>query len=322
MNNVISATAAPQLNADWDATSGVQEILHKPDMSQYATQTDLAGKQDTLTAGSNITIVNDVISATAEPQVNADWDATSGVSEILNKPDLSQYATQTDLSGKQDVLTAGANITIVNDVISAASSTQLNADWDATSGVQEILNKPTIPPLKELVAGNGITITDGGDSVTISADAGQQVNADWDATSGVAEILNKPVLAAVATTGAYSDLSGKPTIPTATSDLTNDSGFITLSDVPAQVQPDWDATSGLGEILNKPVLATVATTGAYSDLSGTPAIPTATSDLTNDSGFITLSDVPAQVQPDWNATSGLGEILNKPSIPVIGTITV
>lgn len=322
VNNVISATAAPQLNADWDATSGVQEILHKPDLSQYATQTDLAGKQDTLTAGSNITIVNDVISATAAPQVNADWDATSGVAEILHKPDLSQYATQTDLSGKQDVLTAGANITIVNDVISAASSTQLNADWDATSGVQEILNKPTIPPLKELVAGTGITITDGADSVTISADAAQQVNVDWDATSGVAEILNKPVLAAVATTGAYSDLSGKPTIPTATSDLTNDSGFITLSDVPAQVQPDWDATSGLGEILNKPVLATVATTGAYSDLSGTPAIPTATSDLTNDSGFITLSDVPAQVQPDWDATSGLGEILNKPSIPVIGTITV
>ena len=36
-------------------------------------------------------------------------------------------------------------------------------------------------------------------------------------------------------------------------------------------------------------LATVATTGRYSDLSGKPAIPTNTSDLTNDSGFITDS---------------------------------
>lgn len=62
-------------------------------------------------------------------------------------------------------------------------------------------------------------------------------------------------------------------------------------------------------------LATVATTGAYSDLSGTPTIPTATSDLTNDSGFITLSDVPAQVNADWNAVSGAAEILNKPTIP-------
>lgn len=57
-----------------------------------------------------------------------------------------------------------------------------------------------------------------------------QVNADWNANSGVAEILNKPTLgtmaaesaddytktanlATVATTGAYSDLSGTPTIP-------------------------------------------------------------------------------------------------------------
>ena len=62
-------------------------------------------------------------------------------------------------------------------------------------------------------------------------------------------------------------------------------------------------------------LATVAVTGAYSDLTGTPTIPTATSDLTNDSGFITLSDVPAQVNADWNSSSGASEILNKPTIP-------
>ena len=196
----IEAGAQANVNSDWDAAFGEPGFIeNKPDLSQYATQTELADKQDVLTAGDNITIVNNVISATAAPQLNADWDATSGVAEILNKPDLSQYATQTDLSGKQDVLTAGANITIVNDVISAASSTQLNADWDATSGVQEILNKPTIPPLKELVAGNGITITDGADSVTIAADAEQQVNADWDATSGVAEILNKPSIPVIGT---------------------------------------------------------------------------------------------------------------------------
>jgi hypothetical protein len=41
-----------------------------------------------------------------------------------------------------------------------------------------------------------------------------QVNSDWNATSGVEEILNKP------------------SIPDATSDLTNDSGFITIGDVP------------------------------------------------------------------------------------------
>lgn len=80
-------------------------------------------------------------------------------------------------------------------------------------------------------------------------------------------------LATVATTGDYDDLTNKPTIPA------------------AQVNSDWDAVSGVAQILNKPTLgtmaaesasdytktanlATVATTGAYSDLSGTPTIPT------------------------------------------------
>ena len=53
--------------------------------------------------------------------------------------------------------------------------------------------------------------------------------------------------------GNYNDLSNKPTIPTKTSDLTNDSGFITIS-----------------------------------------SVPTKTSDLTNDSGFITSSSLPTK----------------------------
>lgn len=329
--------------------------------------------QGKLTAGSNITIDSDnVISAVVPEYANADWDATSGQpGYIYHKPDLSVYATtqdvETALEDKQDVLTAGSNITIVNNTISATAEPQVNADWNATSGVAEILNKPTIPvvpPLKELVAGTNISITEGADAVTISATAAPQVNADWDATSGVAEILNKPDLsvyaesadlATVATTGSYDDLTDKPvipaaqvnadwdavsgvaeilhkpSIPTATSDLQNDSGYITLADVPAQVQTDWDATSGLGQILHKPDLsiyaesadlATVATTGSYDDLLDKPTIPA------------------AQVNADWNAVSGIAEILNKPSlatvattgdygdlsntpsIPVIGTITV
>lgn len=43
------------------------------------------------------------------------------------------------------------------------------------------------------------------------------------------DITDKPTFATVATSGSYNDLSNKPTIPSATSDLTNDSGFITNS---------------------------------------------------------------------------------------------
>ena len=92
----------------------------------------------------------------------------------------------------------------------------------------------------------------------VSASAAGQVNSDWNAVSGVAQILNKPSLATVATSGSYTDLSSKPSIPA------------------AQVQTDWNAASGIGVLLNKPTLATVATSGSYTDLSGLPTLAATT----------------------------------------------
>ena len=56
----------------------------------------------------------------------------------------------------------------------------------------------------------------------------------------------------------YNDLTDKPTIPTKTSDLQNDSGFIT--------SVLWD------DVVNKPTFATVATSGSYNDLTDKPYI--------------------------------------------------
>jgi hypothetical protein len=75
------------------------------------------------------------------------------------------------------------------------------------------------------------------------------------------------------------------------------------------------------EILLKADITSISAVGFsndYNDLSNLPTIPTATSDLTNDSGFITIGDVPAQVNADWNSTTGVSEILNKPTIPAGG----
>lgn len=92
---------------------------------------------------------------------------------------------------------------------------------------------------------------------------------------------NTSSLAAVATSGAYSDLTGRPSLATvATSGRYSDlTGKPTLAAV---------ATSGrYSDLSGTPTLATVATSGRYADLSGKPTIPTKTSDLTNDSGFLT-----------------------------------
>lgn len=293
-----------QVQTDWDATSGLGEILHKPDLSIYAESSDLA---TVATTGSYDDLLDKPVIPAA--QVNSDWNASSGVAEILNKPQLSTVAT----TGDYDDL-------VNKPTIPAA---QINSDWNAVSGVSEILNKPTLATVATSGSYNDLSNTPDLSVYAESAD-----------------------LATVATTGAYSDLTGTPTIPTATSDLTNDSGFITSADLPT-VDQTYDATSTnaqsgtavAGAVVTKQDvisdlatirsgaqagstavqpgdLATVATTGAYSDLTGTPTIPTATSDLTNDSGFITLSDVPAQVNADWNSSSGASEILHKPDLSI------
>ena len=73
----------------------------------------------------------------------------------------------------------------------------------------------------------------------------------------------------------------------------------TFPSIPAaQVQTDWNASGTIAEILNKPTLATVATSGSYTDLLNTPTIPS------------------AQIQSDWNqaTTSALDFIKNKPNL--------
>ena len=106
------------------------------------------------------------------------------------------------------------------------------------------------------------------------------------------------------------------TVPTQTSDLNNDSGFLTSSDVSA-----------------------VAMSGDYDDLINKPTIPTATSDLVNDSDFVSdasyvhtdnnfttaeqtkLSGIESgaevNVQSDWSQSDNTADdyIKNKPTIP-------
>ena len=82
-------------------------------------------------------------------------------------------------------------------------------------------------------------------------------------------------------------------VPTKTSDLTNDSGFITASSLPTVN----DATLTITQ--NGTAVATF-TANASSNVSAAITVPTAVSDLTNDSGFITSSDIPTDVSDFTN----------------------
>ena len=71
-----------------------------------------------------------------------EWDGTSWKLEGWGTTYTLPIATATTLGG----IKVGQNLVInaTSGVLDAASSTQVNADWNATSGVEEILNKPVL----------------------------------------------------------------------------------------------------------------------------------------------------------------------------------
>lgn len=245
--------------AGWTALTNTVAGKQNTIDSSHPLSADLVDDANTthkFTTAADITKLSG-IAAGAEVNVQSDWNVTDNTSDafIKNKPSLATVAT----TGDYDDLTNKPTLATV-----------------ATSGsYNDLTNKPTIPTVNNAT----LTIQKNGTSVgTFTA------NSSTNATANI-------------------------TVPTKTSDLTNDSSFATTGEVTS-------AVDGLAA-----TLATVATTGSYNDLANKPTIPTVnnatltiqkngttvntftanassnvtanitvptkTSDLTNDSGFIT-----------------------------------
>ena len=214
----------------------------------------------------------------------------------------------------------------------------------------------------ELEAGSNVTLTPDAENnkVTISATGGggSTVQSDWNQSDSSASDYIK----------------NKPTIPSKTSDLSNDSGFLTQhQDISGKV----DKVTGKGLSTNdyttteKNKLAGIAAgaevnvqsdwnqsdSSADDYVKNKPTIPTKTSDLTNDSGFLTqhqdisgkvdketgkglstndyttteknkLAGIAAgaevNVQSDWNQSDSSADdyVKNKPTIPTVNNSTI
>ena len=92
-------------------------------------------------------------------------------------------------------------------------------------------------------------------------------------------------------------------IPSKTSQLTNDSGFITAEDIPEVQVPDLSGYAKTSDIPTKTSQLTndsgfITQHQSLSGYAKTSDIPTKVSQLTNDSGFITAKDVPEAQVPD------------------------
>lgn len=187
-----------------------------------------AKKQNKLTAGSNITINGDTISA-SQPAVN-----NGQLTIQKNGSSIGTFTANQSSNATANIIVPTKTSDLTNDSNFVSKTDYATA---STGGVVKV--------------GSGLSITNG----VLSTTGGGVADAvEWD------NVLNKPSFSTVATSGSYNDLSNKPTIPTVndgaliikknginvatftanqsskttaditvptkTSDITNDSGFI------------------------------------------------------------------------------------------------
>ena len=163
VTNTISAnSSASQVQADWaqENSQAASFIRNKPSLSEVA----LSGNY------------NDLINKPSIPaaQVPADWNATEGVSRIINKPNLSVYAEKSEL-----------------------------ADVASTGSYNSLTDKPTIPTVDQTYDGtstnaqSGVAVASGissavsGKQNTLTAGSGIDITNDvikWLNTAGVTDI--------------------------------------------------------------------------------------------------------------------------------------
>lgn len=128
---------------------------------------------------------------------------------------LAQIGVQYDMAYKQFASTFTFMDFVVHMPASGQCVSMLNADLTAKSPICANM-------------GSGLSFDASTSTLNVSTGPAQ-VNSDWIASSGVAKILNKPTLATVATSGAYADLTGSPTIPPATTLTTTGTGSATYN---------------------------------------------------------------------------------------------
>lgn len=185
-------------------------------------------KQNKLTAGSNITINGDTISA-SQPAVN-----NGQLTIQKNGSSIGTFAANQSSNTTANIIVPTKTSDLTNDSNFVSKTDYATA---STGGVVKV--------------GSGLSITNG----VLSTTGGGTADAvEWD------NVLNKPTFATVATSGSYNDLSNKPTVPTV-----NDGALI---------------------IKKNGINVATFTANQSSKTTADIAVPTKTSDLTNDSGFI------------------------------------
>ena len=268
----------------------------------------------------NITIENESIQ-----NINITQEENQNI-EIQNKPpqelDIEQGRNQTilidgggNVYGITDVLVNGVSV-VSNDIAYVIVPTK-TSELLNNSGFITNETDPTVPSYVKAISLADINNWNNKQNELISGSTIKTINNTSLLGSGNINVGGENYIAGYGiditnneisnTIVSYNDLEDLPTIPTKTSDLLNDSDYVTENE-----------------------LSDVAFSGSYADLSNIPVIPDSTSELVNDSGFI---DKNVNDLTYYTPTVNLGAVAlsndytdldNKPTIPTVndGTLTI
>ena len=197
------------------------------------------------------------IAAGAEVNVNADWNASSGDAQILNKPTIP---TDSTVSGWGYI----KSYTETDPVFSASAAAGISSS-DITNWNGKTSNTGTITSVKM----NGSTVSSSGEAdlgTVITAHAKHKLTA----TNGTATSASGTITYVESLTGTNTATDGDLTVTATRKTVTIPSAPGTLKTNNSTAQTTSASESLTGTInLHK-----VAKTGTYSDLIGTPTIPT------------------------------------------------
>lgn len=263
----------------------ISENVSLEDKEKWNAKSEFSGSYDDLTDKPNLKTV-----------------ATSGnYNDLSSKPNLSAVA----LSGNyNDLINKPSSVTVPENVSAFVNDSGYATEGFVSQKIENLVNyaPEALDTLKELSDALG---NDPNFASSVSAEIGKKANAEE--------------LSAVAFSGSYSDLSGKPDLKTVAlsgsySDLTDvpllknvalSGSYSDLSDVPELA--DVALSGSYSDLTGTPILANVALSGKYSDLSGKPDLKTvATSGSYSDlSGKPNLANI---------ATSGnYDDLINVPA---------
>lgn len=348
-NNIASFTAnsASDVSADITVPTKTSDLTNDSDFvsdaSYVHTDNNFTTAEKNKLAG---------IAAGAEVNVQSDWNQTNSSADdfIKNKPTIptktSDLTNDSGFISSLPIASASALGAIkVGTNLSIAADGTLSADAQSIT-VDSALSSTSTNPVENRVI-----------NTALGAKANTADLADVATSGDYDDLLNKPTIPTVNnatltiqrngttvdtfTANASQDKSVNIVVPTATSDLTNDSGFLTSIPTASastlggikvgaglSITDGVLSTTGGGvadavewtNVLNRPTNVSYWTNDAGYITSA--ALPTATSDLTNDGSDGTSTYVEADELATVATSGSYNDLSNKPTIPTVNDATI